>query len=627
MNISLLCTRKAYNFVLPLEVSLNYIKKLSCKIFKCELLDIYYRGEKITKVDNNEKTLLKDIISEGETNIKLKIVLNPTLSTSTKNQTSSISNTPLPTSKGNKTSLDLEGITEFFSNSNKKLIQTKNNKLFEALYNQKSRGLFSTIKVFHNKIIEIDNYLYKKKPNNKDDNLINFENNLYEFIDGLKLYFTRLITTLEDNDYSTYSEIVQNLNSFYNELFNLDEIEPKKNSKTTNEVNNTMNINNINNTIASTPINKFPINLKKSDYNLKLNSDRGNYFNKSSQKSSIKKALLLNNKNALKNTFDIKKNLNNSNNNIKTIGKNIDEKNVKKSKFIKLTNDENNNSNNIEINDKKNSVKNKDETHEGKKNTKEIELDLNSSKNITESNLSQKSINNISEITKKSNEDNDEDSNNINNSSKISKESDSEKNKQVVPLNLDLINNITDQENKKLPKKVNQNYNQKKYSPKNDKFNSIIQENENESLTHSSIENYTNKNKNEKKNNYKSKKNSSKNNNKNNINTKNNNVENNKNNINNKNDATNKKISDIYQNLTPLRSNQIRQSVRINSIPKRFNIEGNTIKKFEPRKSVLNPPIYNVYISNENEMAKVLSRKAQMKKRKNKTSNKYDFII
>ena len=205
MNISLLCTRKAYNFVLPLEVSLNYIKKLSCKIFKCELLDIYYRGEKITKVDNNEKTLLKDIISEGETNIKLKIVLNPTLSTSTKNQTSSISNTPGPTNKTNKTLLDLEGITEFFSNS-KKLIQSKNNKLFEALYNQKTKSLFSTIKIFHNKIIEIDNYLYKKKPNNKDDNLSKFENNLFEFIDGLKLYFTRLITTLEDNDYSTYSE-------------------------------------------------------------------------------------------------------------------------------------------------------------------------------------------------------------------------------------------------------------------------------------------------------------------------------------------------------------------------------------------------------------------------------------
>ena len=65
-----------------------------------------------------------------------------------------------------------------------------------------------------------------------------------------------------------------------------------------------------------------------------------------------------------------------------------------------------------------------------------------------------------------------------------------------------------------------------------------------------------------------------------------------------------------------MRINQVRQSVRINSIPKHFIIEGNTIKKFEPRKSVLNPPIYNIYISNENEMAKVLSRKAQMKKRK-----------
>ena len=88
-----------------------------------------------------------------------------------------------------------------------------------------------------------------------------------------------------------------------------------------------------------------------------------------------------------------------------------------------------------------------------------------------------------------------------------------------------------------------------------------------------------------------------------------------------------KKIFDIYKNLTPLRSNQVIQSVRINSIPKSFNMEGNTIKKFEPRKSVLNPPIYNVYISNENEMAKVLSRKVQMKKKKNKTSNKYDFLI
>ena len=337
MNINLICARKAYNFVLPLEVSLNYIKKLSCRIFKCELFDIYYKGEKIIKEDNNEKTLLKDIINEGESNITLKIVLNPTLSSSTKNQTSSISNAPVPTTKTNKTSLDLGGISEFLENSSKMLINNKRNKLFEALYKQKSKNLFSCIKAFNKKVIEIDNYLYKKKPNNKNDNLSNFENNLYEFIDGLKLYFTRLLTLLEVNDYSSYNEIIQNLNSFYNELFNLDENETNINYKTANKINNT------NNTITSTPINKFPINLKKSDYNLKLNSDRDNYFNKSSKKSTIKKALLLNNKDKLKSTFDIKKNLLSTNNNIKTIVKSSDEKNVESYKFIKLTNNNENN--------------------------------------------------------------------------------------------------------------------------------------------------------------------------------------------------------------------------------------------------------------------------------------------
>ena len=62
---------------------------------------------------------------------------------------------------------------------------------------------------------------------------------------------------------------------------------------------------------------------------------------------------------------------------------------------------------------------------------------------------------------------------------------------------------------------------------------------------------------------------------------------------------------------------------RNNNNQKRSNSENNNDK----RKSVVELPIYHIYTSNGTEMAKILSRKAIMKKKKKKTSNKYDFIF
>ena len=491
MNISLICNKKSYNFVLPLEASLSYIKKLSCKLYKCELLDIYYKGDKITKEENEEK-ILKNIITDGDSNIKLKIVINPTLS-STKNQTSSNTNSPANFNKNT----DNIG-NNIITNSDKILLfKNKTNKLFETIYEQKIKKLFNSIRDFNKKIIEINNFLFKKKPKyGKNEHLPNFEKKVYDFIDGLRLYFMKLITTLEMNDYAKYNYIVDNLNVFYNELILYDQLEQNSHKI---------------NTITSTPVNKFPINLKKSDNNFNLNSDKGNYFNKSSIKPSIKKVLLLHNNNN-KNYLEAKSLLINDKYNIKT-----ENNKNEKSKFIKFANDEcNKNEKQLkkedkdEDNDDNNSEKSKedsidqrkDNSKKSKKNKNNNELDLNSSKK-SQSNLSQKSINNISSITKKTvdsnknlekEEDNDNNKNNNSFHSQNSVKSDNAKNKQVVPFNFELIKNKNVQneninlyEEIKLPKNVA--YNNPKKNLKNENLNSTIQEMENKNITNNSYDN------------------------------------------------------------------------------------------------------------------------------------------
>jgi hypothetical protein len=288
MNVSLICEKKKFNFDLPLETKLKYLKKLSCRLFKTEILDIYYRGDKIKIKENDKSTLLKDLVNADDANIKLKIVLNPTLN-STKNQTPSTFSNSIPATF--KT-LDLGG-SDIVENSNKiLLIKKHNNLLFEALFTQKTKKFIFSIKEFNKKIIEINNFLFKKKTP-KDKYLSIFEKNLYEFIDNLNLYFKKLISNLEKNNYVTYNEMIQNLNFFYHEL-NINEnniyndIEKHElNCQTSREIDNYVN---------SSPLNKFPINLKKSDKNYTLNSERCNFFNKSTKKPSIKKYLFLSEK-------------------------------------------------------------------------------------------------------------------------------------------------------------------------------------------------------------------------------------------------------------------------------------------------------------------------------------------
>ena len=62
MNINLIYEGKNYNFDVPNNVTVDYLKELSSKIFNSEkeLLDLIYKYKKIT--DNDDNFLVRDLI-------------------------------------------------------------------------------------------------------------------------------------------------------------------------------------------------------------------------------------------------------------------------------------------------------------------------------------------------------------------------------------------------------------------------------------------------------------------------------------------------------------------------------------------------------------------------------------
>ena len=486
MNISFICDKKEYNFDLPLETTLNYIKKLTTKIFKCESLDILYKGNKIAFMDKEKNTLLKDIVTEVDSTIKLKIILNPTLN-STKNQTPSDSNSQAGTVKN----LDL-GVNDIIENSNKVILIKKGdlrNKLFEALYPQKTKKLNSALKEFNLKILEINNFLFKQKGGIRNDNLTTFEKKIYEFIDNLIIYIRKLISILEMNNFVTYNEMIQNLNLLYPELYTF----TKNNMMVIDDVNLRTLIEterNGNSNIFGSPISKFPMNLKKSDKNYTINSDRYNYFNKSTKRPSLKKILLLDNN--INHTLDLK------GLNIRGIKNNNDNKSDKKKKkeedeSKKITNDDNNNSSKGEE-DKNKENKNDDVfdfSSEGNKEEKnnDNEKDNNQNDNGELNDIFKKTINNISRITSKTGKSNDSNKNILN------EEEIKNLNINMTPLSSNKSNNVNININKEkneskskeseAEKNINENkkneandntYKNKNNKINNKKFNSIFKD-------------------------------------------------------------------------------------------------------------------------------------------------------
>ena len=72
MNINLIYEGKNYNFDVPNNVTVDYLKELSSKIFNSEkeLLDLIYKDKKIT--DNDDNFLVRDLKLEKVIIVKIK---------------------------------------------------------------------------------------------------------------------------------------------------------------------------------------------------------------------------------------------------------------------------------------------------------------------------------------------------------------------------------------------------------------------------------------------------------------------------------------------------------------------------------------------------------------------------
>ena len=166
MNINLVYEGKDYNFDIPNGVTIDYLKDLSSKIFNSEkeLLDLVYNNEKVP--NNNDNTLIRDLIPEGETNAVLTVQINRNLKNKPKENRNKI--TPLVNLKQKNIDKTINEEVENITNENNKSdIRNKKKKKTEikSIKHKKEKE----IKIFDNQA--------KNGKENKTNN--NFKTNIY----------------------------------------------------------------------------------------------------------------------------------------------------------------------------------------------------------------------------------------------------------------------------------------------------------------------------------------------------------------------------------------------------------------------------------------------------------------
>ena len=138
MNINLVYEGKDYNFDIPNGVTIDYLKELSSKIFNSEkeLLDLVYNNEKFSIEDNN--TLIRDLIPDGETNAVLTVQINKNLKNKSKNNSKKV--IPLVNLKQkNLDSTINEAADENITSENNKNEKKMKKKKTLVLYNKKDK--------------------------------------------------------------------------------------------------------------------------------------------------------------------------------------------------------------------------------------------------------------------------------------------------------------------------------------------------------------------------------------------------------------------------------------------------------------------------------------------------------
>jgi len=224
MNINLVYEGKNYNFDIPNDVTIDYLKELSSKIFESDKakLDLVYNNKKFQMDDDN--ALIRDLIPEGEKNVILVVQIHKNIKDKkkdkeiplvklksksfesngkeTKKEDEDIkkeqekekeekSNKKENNKKIKKSSDKIENYNEELKlfnkdNKNSKTISIINNnkniniikkefdiKSFESIYIKKNRELLSLMIEFNKKIKEVYLSLYQKYKNSCTNSLIN----------------------------------------------------------------------------------------------------------------------------------------------------------------------------------------------------------------------------------------------------------------------------------------------------------------------------------------------------------------------------------------------------------------------------------------------------------------------
>ena len=216
MNINLVYEGKEYNFDIPNDVTVDYIRELSSKIFDSDkaILDLVYNNQIVE--DKNGTLLIKDLIPKGKTTAVLTVQVNKKNLKNNKNEIFPLVNLKDRNEVNNSNNTSNEKEKDKEKENNKSVVKEKNKndnpkkyekKLINFLYNGKSRNkidhskfmnanskvtdikqctysfvekskeLFETIKEFNNKVKEIYTTLYQKYKNSgTPDNISSFSN-------------------------------------------------------------------------------------------------------------------------------------------------------------------------------------------------------------------------------------------------------------------------------------------------------------------------------------------------------------------------------------------------------------------------------------------------------------------
>ena len=269
MNINLVNKGKVYNFDIPTNATLKYIKNLASKLQNsCDsIFDIKYKNLKFS--DYPENKLFSELITDEDSIIYLTITEKDSLTntcafssekeTGREKQNTSKKNerytSPKNTHSRNAGQINNliykplvftdnvtkkkyhEKIDEKILTNSKKQKQNENdNKIFENTYDKKEKEISSLMKILNDIVKEKDNYLYKKKQKiikTDEDELPVLEKKIREYQERRVKYIKKLINDLNNENDCDLGE--DYLSKFYKDIDNyaLDETNTniKKNYK------------------------------------------------------------------------------------------------------------------------------------------------------------------------------------------------------------------------------------------------------------------------------------------------------------------------------------------------------------------------------------------------------------